>query len=382
MTRPTLRPILLALFLGTVLAAARPPEAVAQDCPQVLALPDDQESLSCTIEDWGSDDPLFFELYTEGFALSERPILISGTGPIEVIFTLEERIEDDLPAWFELAVEHAVPGKSGIKKVGKLYRVLLQDPDPELMRMTLLVTGLAGESLEGARLYTLNNKADLKVIVRRLPMQCSMWARVTGDFTGTFFGDVAYYMHSTDGIMVDPEQMAMFTRLMGEEMAAQFGKVLAEEMQDPDAKEEGDENKGAEKFMLVLQDFKLDQETDDPLAVYAAIAGQFSLGITADLVPSEDPAKAKLLIDEVQATVGAIEGSGDRMLFESIEATGPEPALTILPYGGTDLAYGTFSGDLTTRGKYSLDGAPSRRLRVHIEANYTALKGQYTCAKR
>lgn len=379
MTRPTFRPILLALLVAAAVGAARPTEAMAQDCPQVLTLPDDQESLSCTIEDWARGQPADpWRLYTDGVVLSERGFLIVGSGPVEVIFTLEERIEDDVPAWFELAVSD---NDLVMKRVGKVYRVLLQDPDSHRIDMSLLVTGTAGQSYEGARLYQLNNTADLKVLVRRIPMQCSMWARVSGDVNDTFYGDVAYYMHSTSGVMVDPEQMAMFGLLMGEDMANEFAKVLAEEMQDPDKKEEGDENKGAEKFMLVLQDFKLDQETDDALEVFGILAGQFSLGITADLVPSEDPQKAKLLIDEVTATVG-VHDLGDRVAFESIESTGPKPALTILQYEGTDLAYGTFSGDLSTRQSYSLDGAPSRQLHINIEANYTALKGQYTCAKR
>lgn len=115
---------------------------MAQDCPRVLTLPDDQESLSCTIEDWARGQPAdHWRLYTDGVVVSERGFLIVGSGPIEVIFTLEERIEDDVPAWFELAVADATGNDLTTKRVGKVYRVLLQDPDSHRIDMSLLVTG-------------------------------------------------------------------------------------------------------------------------------------------------------------------------------------------------------------------------------------------------
>lgn len=83
--------------MGTASAAAWSPGAAAQGCPQVRELPDGQDSLSCTIEDWGHADPWYVRVFADGVAVSETTFLVKGSGPIEVIFTLEETIEDDLP---------------------------------------------------------------------------------------------------------------------------------------------------------------------------------------------------------------------------------------------------------------------------------------------
>jgi len=440
-----LRPIVLALLVGTAAGAAWSPPAAAQECPDAvinpkvgivwpLELPDGQDSLECTIDDYisqmnqltipirGSDYGAFSDfrdLLEDGY-LREITLdaLVSGSGPIELIATLD-------PDWdrYELVTSTDAGGEVRSRT---LYRVILYDPDLYKIGLTYFVRAEIPEAPtweqehkqnEDDFTWELEHDFNLRIVLRRLPMQCSMWASVSGDVNGTFYGYVAYYLHSTNGVMVDPEGMAALGQLMGmgseeigaaPETADDFADFMAKEAAKARGQEQGgkgDGKKQGESMLLALQDYKLDQELpyepdadpgvelfglgdpNDPDAqahqdalrkVAGIFTGGFALGIQGHLIA--DTAKGAVFeIESVRATVGASD-FGDRIVFELLEGQSGA-ALTMDPYQGGDLAYGTFKGDLYTRGEYSLADGPSHRLHVHIVANYTALPGQYTCVK-
>jgi hypothetical protein len=81
----------------------------------------------------------------------------------------------------------------------------------------------------------------------------------------------------------------------------------------------------------------------------------------------------------VRATVGAV-AEGGRIPFELVPGTPSAATLLLAVDNPRNLVYGTFLGDLYTKGPYTLASVPDpRQLHVHIEANFTALEGQNTC---
>jgi len=412
---------ILVLF-ATLAGAAVCSPAAAQGCPGVLRLPDDEDSLECTDEwvfndkldaEFGPDEVVYAGPDGNGFLFSGRGFAISGSGPIEVTFIIRDsfsgsgEIDEDewspetederFEGWgWELAVTDEMKTASKSVPVGTIYRMLLRDPEDYFIAIDYFLRGPSVID-EKTAAFAHYRDFNLTIILRRITRTCSMWANVSGDVNDTFFGDVAYYNFAVDGMFVDPGIL----RMMGV---------------DPDSTPEGGdsfsafikkETRATGNFALSLRDFKLNQEFDtlsekgdavqallglgnskDVEAVRQVVGmlnNQFALSMSALLdslpKPGEGGETSAVTIEltGVTATVGAV-AEGGRIPFELVPGTPSAATLLLAVDKPRNLVYGTFLGDLYTKGPYTLPSVPDpRQLHVHVEANFTALEGQNTC---
>lgn len=410
MRQSTARSSLSILFL-VCMAAASVSSVAAQECPVSgdLELPDGQDRWDCTITGFigwlqspGIDPDARLGRKRggtlgaptgDGYFRYGLPVTVSGSGPIEVIIKLRETTNDDVPGGYELGIAEEESPRAP-NRVGTLYRALLYDPDHYEIGLHYFVRGSTPEDVMA---YEKDHDFDLRILLRRVPRYCSMWARVSGDVNGAFYGDVAYYNFAVDGVLVDKEML----RALG-----QLGITTDSEGEDSFAAFLQREMGGTDNFALSLRDFKVDQEFDtvsssaDPgvelfgfgdeknqdvlRQVAGMLNGQFALGLSGVVTESTDKegkVTRSAQISDLRATVGAVAG-GDRIPFELIPGKS-SATLTLLEHPSPDLVWGTFVGDLYTDGEYTLPNVPDpRQLHVHVEANFTALEGQVTCVKR
>lgn len=424
------RPVLfITLLLGLAWAAVNPTAAVAQDCdgweggpvvPGVfkLVLPDGQDTLTCNGtasvlgEDSVYDDQALLKDFTEyGIGFPGPEFRLSGSGAIEFIATIQHAPitpPEDLSRLTRLEFQLAPHGTPT-----KVYRLIFNDPNDERISLRYVAmadyaikakpgVSLSGPSLNwavfGPELSFISEalpQVKVTITVRRIRTDCSMWATVSGDVNDTFYGDVAYFMEGH----VDPELMKILGQWIGEEANKDFEAFLEKELGPTGGDSDG---AGGNHFTLTLQDFKIGRELppptgDDPAEdpvlgllgvgdsgtnealrqVVGILAGQFALGINVTDMTEGPRLERKVQVNEVRATVGARD-EGDRIPFDVVD----NAELNVFVMPESDAIYGTFSGDLSTRKSYALPGVKARQLQVHIEANFTALRGQTTCAKR
>lgn len=394
------RPIFaITLFLGLAWAAVNPTAAVAQGCPTIggpassapieLVLPDGQDTLTCT----GAPSMLGHEaVITEyGIAFPGPVYSLSGSGAIEFIVTIQHKpMGDGGGGWIEFQLfPHGTPTR--------VYRLVFKDPNKEEISLRYIMTGDVargeGQAPPDFKENMGNALSHVKVTItlRRIRTECSMWATVSGDVNGTYYGDVAYFMEGH----VDPELMKILGQWIGEEANKDFEAFLKKELGPTGGDSDG---AGGNHFVLTLQDFKIggglpsatggdpvagllgvgDSGTNEALRqVVGILAGQFALGINVTDMTEGPKLERKVQVNEVRVTVGARD-EGDRIPFDVVD----NAELNVFVIPESDAIYGTFSGDLSTRKSYTLPGIKARQLQVHIDANFTALRGQTTCAKR
>lgn len=425
-SRPALS---ITLLLGLAWAAVNPTAAAAEECPGApptstpieLVLPEGQDTLTCTtsawwlMEDGGTDYPYSSPtsiIATEHGMMYRGPVYsLSGSGAIEFIVTVEHtpKFEFETHALDIQLFPDAAPTR--------VYRLVFTDPDEVEIPLRYIATmdgswedywaNVKPYAMQYSNQITLSDwvwiallrhavpRTKVTITVRRIRTECSMWATVSGDVNDTFYGDVAYFMQGT----VDPEMMKILGQWIGDEANKEFEAFLKKELGTPGGDSDG---AGGNHFVLTLQDFKIggglpsatgDDPAEDPVLgllgvgdsgtnealrqVVGILAGQFALGINVTDMTEGPKLERKVQVNEVRATVGARD-EGDRIPFDVVDDA--ELKVFVLPE--SDAIYGTFSGDLSTRKSYTLPGIKARQLQVHIDANFTALRGQTTCAKR
>lgn len=417
------RPIFaITLFLGLAWAAVNSTAAVAEECPGGnlphepvdLVLPEGQDALTCTTSAWwltDSENSPFpprrpYIIATEHGMMYRGPVYsLSGSGAIEFIVTIQHpHLGEGVFFEFQLFPDGTPT---------RVYRLLINDPNEKKIPLSyiLMINGSSWEDYWtfadpdsedtfsdwawGNLLVPGVPRTKVTITLRRIRTECSMWATVSGDVNGTFYGDVAYFMEGH----VDPELMKILGQWIGEEANKDFETFLKKELGPTGGDSDG---AGGNHFTLTLQDFKIGRELppptgDDPAAdpvlgllgvgdsgtnealrqVVGILAGQFALGINVTDMTEGPRLERKVQVNEVRATVGARD-EGDRIPFDVVD----NAELNVFVIPESDAIYGTFSGDLSTRKSYTLPGIKARQLQVHIDANFTALRGQTTCAKR
>ncbi|MDX1643481.1 MAG: hypothetical protein R3244_03880 [Thermoanaerobaculia bacterium] len=208
---------------------------------------------------------------------------------------------------------------------------------------------------------------------------CAMSARVSGDVSGSYTGDVAHFSTrggaTNYGVFSNPEMMGDMLDAWGE-MAAQFGGEEAQKEIEA-TKEEWMAEAGEiprETFGLSLADQDLDDESEQ--AALAAIVGGFTLEASVIGTEVKEGFTGSLPLAMLRVVPGPrAESTLDKVAFSWVEGEPGSGQLTISRNTG-DLVTGRVSGTLYAEGYRKPDGSKPM---IRVDAEFVALPGPMGC---
>ncbi len=250
---------------------------------------------------------------------------------------------------------------------------------------------------------------EMIYVLQRNPNRCSMSAQVRGDFSGRFWGDVAYYNFYQYGVkegmsvgsmgdrdsqesmseFIDGmEDMIAMVQDMGfevpgieeanDERAARRaqGRPTGSDEFDVFIQEQmtADDGEGSVNFGLNLSDVKLEGGRFDNLA--AMMGGGFTLTVSGNVRPAPHGNGFTLDASTVTATVGlGDEGSSIPFVLDENGANN-----TMLIDHGGQFYTGMLDLGLRTENRYTIPGVVENEpISIHVGSYFYARQGAFGC---